>query len=324
MNVSRRGLLRGIMATAAASAAPTVLVRAVEEPSKPRLDPDLILLFSDCHVNGHLDRYEQHERPALKDTLERILRLDPLPAQAIFFGDLAYLWGHREDYALARELLKPLADAGIKLTIGMGNHDRRSTFLDVFPEYAKTTRIPGKVVSVVDAGAVAFIMLDGLQGTDDRKLDDGGPGNGALCEAQQEWLKAELPKCKKPVFVCSHWPTGNFKICGEALHKFLMHQPMVAGYIHGHDHRWRKNVEWESWKSPRLLKTLCLPSTGHWGDIGFALMRVTADAATVSLCQHDFYFPSPNPQEPGANFEMWRQITEENRNLKCSFTLPHA
>ena len=321
-NVTRRDFLKGLCATAAAAAAaPRAFAEVV---ARPRLDPNLVLLFSDSHVNGHLDAYEQHEAGALKNVVEKILQLDPLPARAIHFGDLAYLWGHKEDYALAKELLKPLVDAGIQLTVGMGNHDRRSTFLETYPEYAETTKIPGRIVSVVDAGAVDFIMLDGLMGSDDRAPKDMGPGGGELCLAQRDWLAAELPKWPKPVFVCSHWNVADLKLGDKKLYKFLISCPMVAGYIYGHHHRWRRDFTHENWSGPRIMRTLCLPSTGHWGDIGFALMRVGADTATVSLRQHDFYFPDPAPKKPGANRALWAQMLRENQGQTCTFTLPSA
>ena len=320
--MTRLDFLKGFGAAAAFAAAPKAIAGAAKTVARPRLDPNLTLLFSDSHVNGHLDWEQQYQRKALEDTVRRILALDPLPARAIHFGDVAYLWGHKEDYAVSKEQLKPLTDLGIKLTIGMGNHDRRSAFLETFPEYVKNTKIPGRVVSVVDAGAVDFIMLDGLQGRDDRKPKEMGPGGGAFCQDQQDWLMAELPKWKKPVFVCSHWGVGGIKIGNEKLHKFLIRNPMVAGYIYGHDHIWRKGMVHESWTSPRILKTLCLPSAGHWGDIGFALMRVADGTAKVTLRQHDFYFPRPDPQEPGENRELWRRNVEDNQGLACTFTLP--
>ena len=321
MNSTRRDFLKWCTATAAMASLPRSFADVV---ARPRLDPNLVLLFSDSHVNGHFDDYRQDERASLADTLARILRLDPLPAYAVHFGDTSYLWGHKEDYELVRRLLKPLEDLGVRLAIGMGNHDRRSAFLEVFPEYAATTKIPGRVVSVVDAGAVDFIMLDGLAGADDRAGNDGGPGGGRLCRNQQDWLMAALPKWRKPVFVCSHWPAEGLKAGGRKLHEFLVDCPMAAGYIHGHHHRWRKDFARKSWTSPKILKTLCLPSTGHWGDIGFALMRIDGDTATVSLHQHDFYFPQPDPQEPGEDRALWRSITRENQGLTCAFTLPKA
>jgi len=179
--MTRLDFLKNFGAAAVFAIAPKAFANTAKMVSKPRLDPNLTLLFSDSHVNGHLDEFQQYQRTSLEDTVRRILALDPLPARAIHFGDIAYLWGHKEDYALTKKLLKPLTDLGIELTLGMGNHDRRSAFLESFPEYAKTTKIPGRIVSVVDAGAVDFIMLDGLRGKDDRKRNEKGPGGGAFC-----------------------------------------------------------------------------------------------------------------------------------------------
>lgn len=77
----------------------------------------------------------------------------------------------------------------------------------------------------------------------------------------------------------------------------------------------------QGWTSPRVVKTLCLPSTGHWGDIGWALMRTDGDKARVELHQRDFWFPIKNSPEPGADHEMWRLNTAENKGATCTFTL---
>ena len=112
------------------------------------------------------------------------------------------------------------------------------------------------------------------------------------------------------------------KVHGKRLHELMLASPMTAGYIHGHDHRWRRDVVWQGWTSPRLVKTLCLPSTGHWGDIGWALMRTSGGQARVELRQRDFWFPIKDSPEPGADREMWHLNTAENKGATCTFTLP--
>ena len=239
------------------------------------------------------------------------------------FGDLAWLWGNKMDYACSALYLKLLEDAGIPVTICMGNHDRRSTFLEVHPKYAQTTKVPGRIVSVVDAGAVDFLMLDGLQGTDDRGPKDMGPVPGALSKDQQDWVMDALPKWKKPVFVCSHFPVHELKAGGKPLDKLLIASPKVAGYIHGHDHRWYTRFMRKGWAYTQIKRTLCLPSTGHWGDIGYALMRTEGDKATVSLRQRDFYYPRPEPMDP-TDREIWQIVVRENQGLSCTFPLPRG
>ena len=264
----------------ASVAAPRLFAKA-----KSDYDPDLTVLLSDIHV----------------------------------FGDLAWLFGRKEDYLQSLPYLKQLEDAGIPVTIGMGNHDRRSTFLEVHPSYLERTKVPGRIVTVCDAGAVDFLMLDGLQGTDDRGLRDMGPGFGKLDKDQQDWLLAELPKRKKPFFVCSHFPVQELTAGGKPLARALVTAPNVIGYIHGHDHRWYKRYMRNGWRKGEIVKrTLCLPSTGHWGDIGYVLLRTCGNRAVASLVQKEFFFPSPS--EPGAPANaLWDVIVAENKGQTCTF-----
>lgn len=311
--LTRRSFLLGIATGAAAAVAPAAVARSVE---RLRHDPDLTVLLADIHINGKKDG-EHYQPGELRKTIEEILTLDPLPARVVFFGDLARSNGCVADYTLARQCLQPLVDAGIALHLGMGNHDAHNPFFEVFPEYGRLTRVPGEVVFTVDAGAVDFIMLDILGG--DRKTD-----GSCLSRAQQDWLAEALPRWKKPVFVCSHYATWCIDVGGRNLSELLVESPMVAGYIHGHDHRWRKDFVHLNWKSPRIVKTLCLPSTGHWGDIGWALLRTRGGQARVSLRQRDFWFPIKDSPEPGADLELWRLNTLENKGATCTFTLPTA
>ena len=284
-------------------------------------DSNLTVFLSDIHVNGQ-PTGDTYQRDRLVSTVAEILRLDPLPSRAIVFGDLAWLWGNKMDYECSAKQLKLLADAGIHVTIGMGNHDRRSSFLEVYPDYARTTKVPGRIVSVVDAGAVDFIMLDGLQGTDGRGPKDMGPVPGALCKDQQDWVLDVLPKWKKPVFVCSHFPVNELKAGGKPLEKLILDSPNVAGYIHGHDHSWYTRNLIPGYNSSQLKRSLCLPSTGHWGDIGYALMRVRGGEAVVSLCERDYYFPTPKPPKNPDVARTWKAIVRDHQGLSCTFALP--
>ena len=203
----------------------------------------------------------------------------------------------------------------------MGNHDRRSTFLEVHPDYIARTKVPGRIVTVCDAGTVDFLMLDGLQGADDRAWNDMGPLAGLLDKAQQDWLLAALPAWKKPVFVCSHYPIGDLSVGGQPLSRLLAHVPAVVGYIHGHDHRWDTRDMGMGWKKTGAKRTLCLPSTGAWGDIGYALMRTSKDRAVASLVQRESYYP--RPPKPGMPVQhLWNAIVKANQNQTCAFAMP--
>ncbi len=321
MNVSRRGFL-WLAGAAGASLSGGCASGKLFTGGKGAHDPDLTVLLSDIHVNGQKEG-DVYQRGKFADTVAEILRMDPLPARALVFGDLAWLWGNKLDYQCSAPMLKLLEDAGIEVTIGMGNHDRRSTFLEVHPKYAQTTKVPGRIVSVVDAGAVDFLMLDGLQGADDRGAKDMGPVPGALSKDQQDWALDALPKWKKPVFVCSHFPVEDLTAGGKPFSRLLMVSPNVAGYIHGHNHRWYTRYMRVGWSSTTIKRTLGLPSTGHWGDIGYALFRTGGGRATVSLRQRDFYYPKPVPMDPG-DVDIWRVITQDNQGLSCTFPLPRV
>jgi len=322
MNVSRRGFLWLAGAAGTTTIAGGCAHGRLFAGGPAAHDPDLTVFLSDVHVNGKKDG-PTYQRDKFAAVVAEILKMDPLPARAIVFGDLAWLYGQKEDYQCSAQYLKLLDDAGIAVTIGMGNHDRRSTFLEVHPKYAQTTKIPGRIVSVVDAGNVDFLMLDGLQGTDDRDPKDSGPVPGAISKDQQDWVLDVLPKWKKPVFVCSHFPDNELKAGGKPLAKLLISAPNVVGYIHGHNHRWYAKYMQEGWSSTRIKRTLCLPSTGHWGDIGYTLMRVKGNTATASLIQHDFFYPSPEPMDP-ADRELWKLVVRDNQGMICTFPIPSA
>lgn len=280
-------------------------------------DPNLTVFLSDIHVRGG----ESYQLEHFRRIVAEILKMSPLPKRAVVFGDLAYLFGRKEDYVTSAPYLKQLTDAGISVTIGMGNHDRRSAFLEVHPEYARRTKVPGRIVSVVDIGPADILMLDSLAGADDRGDSSSGPVPGLLDAVQQEWLLAELPKWKRPVFVCAHHPVFELAAGGKPLSELLLNSPAFAGYINGHNHRWYAEWALRNYRERKLLCYLGLPSTGHWGDIGYTLFRTTPRDAVATLVQHDFFFPNPL-KEGEARPEMWDAILEKNRGAHYRFVLP--
>ena len=271
-------------------------------------DLNFVVLFSDTHCSP-TKTHDMNRN--LQSFIAEILRMNPLPAQAVLFGDFAYHFGLPEDYRHAAQLVKPLTDAGIKLTIGMGNHDRREEFLEVFPDYAKTTKVPGRIVSIVETPHADLILLDSLQQGEKNKWIT----PGTLNEEQRAWLTETLHTYRKPVFVGAHHPIQELKI-----EKLLFDSPMAAGYIHGHNHQWERLWIQQGWKYQRVLRTLGLPSTSHWGDIGYSFFRLTPRQATVTLKQIDFYYPKPVPaQERPAD---WDIHVAENNGQTCTFQLP--
>jgi len=253
--------------------------------------------------------------------------MDPIPARIIIPGDLAYLWGRKEDYILSRELLQPVLGAGIEVTVGMGNHDRRENFLECWPEYADRSPVPGRIVSVVSGAYCDYIVADTL---DQPAATDKWITPGTLDSAQREWLGDACRRAKRPFFVVAHHPAIELGEEGQRFtHKCAFSfgklicgdkdsPTKCLGFIHGHDHEWYTTRTLSHWSTGRVRQTVCLPSTGHWGDIGYALMREEPDRATLSLVQYDYFSPKPLPVGEPARPD-WEAVVRDHQGLKCTF-----
>ena len=145
--------------------------KATAKRGKRKIDPATAVLLSDIHISGEfvddksaerIPKYYPYNPTCLKLRIAEILQMRPLPANVLVFGDVAWDYGLEEDYRYAAELLSELEQAGIKVTLGMGNHDRRAPFFKVFSEYTKSTKVDGRVVSVVEMPDFDFVMLDSL------------------------------------------------------------------------------------------------------------------------------------------------------------------
>ena len=291
--VDRRGFLWLGSLAAAAVAAP---LRLFAEAG-PEFDENAIVFLADVHAGA--GKKCAVARAKFKETVSEILAMRPLPRNVLVFGDVAYTCGLGADYDVSRPLFKKLEDAGIVVTIGMGNHDRRSEYAKHWPEAAAKSLVPGRYVHLLETPHVDFLMLDSLQGSDDRANDDKGPVKGALSDDQQEFLRKFVAERSKPVVLCAHHKAGELSVCGEGMTAFMLKSPCVAGYIHGHNHRWRRDWTRDMSQNPphRAKRELCLPSNGMWGDIGYALCRLKPDRIVIEPILKDFWVPRPVPKE---------------------------
>ena len=313
--LSRRAFLRGT--------ACSVLVGAggcagIPPLGKLKKDESLIAVLADCHVGNW--KSTEYQGVKFAECIARVLALDPLPARMFILGDLAYLWGRREDYELSRRLLQPVLDAGIELTIGMGNHDRRENFLERWPEYVDRSPVPGRIVSKVHGVYFDYIMADTLN---QPEQTDKWITPGVLDDEQREWLKAECAAAKRPLLVMAHHPAGEVGGLsalefGEIIMGTNAEPTKCCGYIHGHDHQWYVTRSLFHWGNRRVGKTASLPSTGHWGDIGYALLREHPDRAELSLVQYDYFSPRPQAADAAPN-PAWQAVVRDNDGQRCTF-----
>lgn len=274
------------------------------------LDENLVCIISDLHVKpgGRQEKY-------FLQTVDEILSLNPLPKYVLCLGDNAYLTGRPEEYAAVKAGFDRLAAAGISITAGMGNHDRRANFAEVFPDLAAASLMKDRYVFKVETPRADFILLDSLQEGNDTKT---WVTPGALNEEQVQWLTAELSgrTGSKPLFVMAHHPLEEIKI-----EKLLMGCPSCIGFIYGHKHNWDPGWKHLNFRDRTMIRVLCVPSTGHWGDIGFVLLRLGSDRATATLREREFFFPAP-VREGEPKPEAWTEIENEHRDAVCTF--PYA
>lgn len=297
---------------------PSSVMKAADMASpkrdRRRMDPSKVVLISDIHICGEFKDGKPFKYPynptSLNLRIDEILALKPLPANVIVFGDVAWDYGLEEDYRYAAKLLKPLEEAGIKVTLALGNHDRRAPFFKVFPEYAQTTPVPGRAVSVVSLPDVDIVMLDSLAELPDLKPKQKTTVSGHVDDAQVAWLKEYLAKTDRPVILGSHHPLKEM----PALSNVITESEKVAAYIYGHNHMWNKGVAiLRPRKGTHMVPTVGLPAT-FYGDIGFAVMTADAKGATLEFTSQGFWWPQPVENPPAE----WLQRQKDLQNEKCS------
>jgi hypothetical protein len=294
--VTRRGFLGGTAAFAAIGAG--CATAKGESSAAHALDPEAIGLISDIHVGLPLARQKYktmrdypHQPAASQALVREILALPRPPANVLCLGDISLAFGEADDYAIAAETLKPLMDAGIKVTCALGNHDIRAEFLKHFPGYDKTTKVPGRFVSVVNTQHADFILLDSLVEPTTRG-SYGACTKKGLGKEQLEWLKETVAAATRPVFLCAHHPAH-----GLGIPMSVFKNRIVPGYLHGHTHQWTTGyLRGDLDDNARMLREVGIPTLGFEWDVGWGLMRTTAQGASLHCNARDFYYPLPKPK----------------------------
>ncbi|MBP3316898.1 MAG: metallophosphoesterase [Alistipes sp.] len=285
-----------------------------EAGAAKKLDPSLVVFLSDIHICGEIEdgkpKHYPYNPTSLSLRIKEILAMRSLPANVVVTGDVAWDYGMEEDYHYAAELLQPLVEAGIRVTLGLGNHDRRAAFFKVFPQYKESSPIAGRAVSVVELPDADLIVLDTLSELPDLKPRQGTTVSGAIDKEQLTWLQGFLAKAARPVLLCAHHPIGDM----PGLVKLVTDSPAVAGYIYGHVHIWNKSVSILRQRVPqRMLSTVALPAT-FYGDIGCATMRVDKNGAKIGYSSKGFWWPQPSENPP----QEWEQRQKDLADEKCT------
>ena len=314
--LSRRGFLFGAAGATAALAASG----ASEQPATP--DSHTLVFISDVHVP--LPWSEQKYRtgmeypwiiPVIRKHVQEILDLRPRPCAVICLGDVSIAFSEDREYEIAAELLKPLEDAGIRIVMGVGNHDLRAPFRTYFPRWIGESPVPGKIMSVTHFADVDFVMLDSLvEPPPDRRGSYPACTGSGLGDAQTKWLVDFLEKAERPVLIGAHHQATTLKID----HK-IARAPRAFGYFHGHHHQWMSNYLNNGYnlKFCPHVRSLGIPSFGIDRDVGYAVVKTSATMAGAQFVANDHYFPAR--PETDARPPLWRDIVRDNNGRRVLF-----
>ncbi len=198
------------------------------------------VLLADAHISGDRSREGRGIKPVdkLGQARAEIMALKPRPMGVIVAGDCAYGDGQAGDYAVLKEELKPLDDAGVPVHMAMGNHDNRERFWTAFPEARARSEKSGlkKHAYVVEGRHADWFVLDSTVKT--------GVVHGEMGGQELEWLAAELDRRpdKPALLVAHHYPSVSEDDNGlrdfDAFWSVIQHRKRVKAYFFGHSHKW--------------------------------------------------------------------------------------
>jgi 3',5'-cyclic-AMP phosphodiesterase len=222
--------------------------------------------LSDTHIlpSPEARLHDVDTADQLRRVVDTVLALETRPAFVVLSGDLANE-GDEESYRRLNDLLAPLAEDGLTLLFGMGNHDARAPF----------RRALLADVSTLDDGAPLFYSRT-FGELRIIVLDTAVPGceHGDLDQAQLTWLADELasPAPDGDVIVMHHLPMGRTVTKQDELEQFsafragealaaVLRGKRVAGILGGHWHAATMGV-WQG------IVTAAAPATAFLGDPG--------------------------------------------------------
>lgn len=229
--ISRRKFLAA--SSAMAGTCYTIGVGAFADDGAPR-EAHLALL-SDTHIPAVSPNGYRGFVPA--ENLNKVVpQVVSAQAQAaIINGDAARLTGEHDDYVVLKELLQPMADH-MPVHIGLGNHDNRSTFFQVFEqEPDRAEFVQGKHVSLFELHGTRFVVLDSLLYVNQVA--------GLLGKLQREWLARFLQEPDdRPIVFFVHHTLGDGDgdlLDFDRVFDVMRAHRKVKAVFYGHSHEYR-------------------------------------------------------------------------------------
>ena len=224
--------------------------------------------------------------------------------------------------------LAELADSGIAITWITGNHD--IWIFDYLPSELGIRVIDGPIIEEIDGHRFLLDHGDkvGKQPLPYRIMS--GIFHNRICQRLYAALHPRLTLpfatgwsksnrvSRKPINIDCDIERG-LKIVRDFSQEHSAQHPDIDFYIYGHLHRWDPYWTKHGWGMSKLLRNMCLPSTGHWGDIGYVLFRAEAHKGTATFVQKDFFFSEP-AKDGEMRLQEWDDIlSDRSRDLVCTF-----
>jgi Icc protein len=256
--------------------------------------------ITDLHITTLDDPYKSKERndARLRDVLRTIYSLQPRPVAIIATGDLVDR-GEAREYDELRKLLMDFQE--IPIYAGMGNHDLRGPFQEVFPRNGQTllrydTDKHGFIQYEQDFGGLRLVMLDTLDERDGKAYE-----NGAFCSKRANWLKRTLGRnARTPTMIALH------------------HPPVKSGIYWmdaREDYSWQRRLA-DAVKGRKEVRTMMCGHLHRAFHANFAGQIVSASPATsiqltLNLTEVDLRVPDGREilvEEPaGFSLHMWHE-----------------
>lgn len=212
-----------------------------------------LALLSDTHVGPG----ERAKDPRGFDPCAQLRGVVPgiiagAPRGVILNGDAASREGLTEDYRELKALLDPLSRVA-PVYIGLGNHDHRDNFKEVFTSPAgRDAGVRNHQVLIVEEPSVRFLVLDSLLYV--------SKAAGLLREHQRFWLAEYLrTHDDRPVVLFVHHTLGDGDgdlLDAGRLFEILRPRRQVKAVFYGHSHSWDIGGR-------QGVKLINLPSLGY-------------------------------------------------------------
>ncbi len=223
-----------------------------ESTASPSEESYRMAILSDTHLPADASETYRGFHPVknLETVVPQVVAT--APQGVILNGDAARLTGEKEDYEALKKLLQPIAEKA-PITIGLGNHDDRDNFFNIFGKSdSPEERVKGKHTLVLDLQPVRMLVLDSLFYVDE--------ACGLLGKKQRDWLKNHLENSDdRPTVIFVHHTLGDTDaslLDADRLFKILKPHPKVKAIFYGHSHRY-------AIEKRQGIFTINLPAVGY-------------------------------------------------------------